>query len=71
MIGYYTHDLALHVVVVPISHVLNDVRAEVGGHHNDRIAKIHCATLAIGQSAVIQHLKQDIKDIRMCLFNFV
>ena len=71
MVRYCAHDLALHVIVVPVSHVLNDVRAEVGGHHNDRVAKVDCATLAIGQSTIIQHLKQDIEDIRVRLFNFV
>ena len=71
MVRYCAHDLALHVVIVSISHVLNDVRAKVRGHHNDRVAKVDCATLAIGQSTIIQHLKQDIEDIRVRLFNFV
>ena len=44
---------------------------QVGGQDDDGVFKIHRASLRIGDSAVIQHLKQDVKYIRVRLFHLV
>src|SRR5690554_2782565 len=63
---HHFHHRRLHVFVVLLARLLlNDVRAQVGGHHNYRVAEVHGAALAIGQAAVVQHLQQNVKDIRV------
>ena len=52
-------------------HALDDGRTNVRSHHDDRIFKVDRTSLAIGQTPIVQHLQQDIKDIRMGFFNFV
>ena len=42
-----------------------DIAAQVRGHDDQGVAEIHRAALAVGQAAVVQHLQQNIKDIRM------
>ena len=52
-------------------HALDDGRTNVGGHHDDCVFKVHGATLSIGQTPIVQHLQQDVENIRMGFFNFV
>ena len=44
---------------------------QVRGHNDDGVAEIHRAALTVGQSAVIQHLQQHIKHIRVRFFNLI
>ncbi len=45
--------------------------AEVGGHDDDRILKVHSSALGIGDTSVIQNLEQDVEYIRMCFFHLI
>ena len=45
--------------------------ADVAGHHNHRVFKVHRAPLPIGQTPIVQHLQQNIKHIGMRFFHFV
>src|SRR5664280_1353981 len=45
--------------------------AKVGGHDDQCIAKIHCSTLSIRQSAIIQQLQQHVKYVRVSLFDLI
>ena len=66
------HDCRLHGVVVFLTRLfLNDVRAQVGGHHDHGIPEVDRTALAVGQATIIQHLQQDIEDIRMGLFHLI
>ncbi len=57
---------------VGIAHQLLDLRrAQVRGHDDHRIAEVHGTPLAVGQATVVQHLQEDVEDIRMRLFHLV
>ena len=43
----------------------------VGRHADDRVGKVHRATLGVVDLALVQNLQQDIHDVRMCFFDFV
>ena len=45
--------------------------ADITRHDDDRILKIHYPALIIGQPPVVEHLQEDIKNIRVCFFNFI
>ena len=47
------------------------VRADVRGHQNDRVAKIHDVAGVVGQLALLQDLQQQIPNVRVRLFDFV
>ena len=62
----------LNLFAVHLTLVLHDfAAAQVAGHDNQRILKVHAAALAIGQAAIVQNLQQHIEHIRMGLFDFV
>src|SRR5690606_29927696 len=61
----------LHDLVRLIRHALDVLRSQVRSHDDDGIAKVDRATLPISQTTVIEHLKQDIKNIRMSLFHLI
>ena len=50
---------------------LDDVRTEVRGGDDDGVSEVHHAALAICQAAIVEHLKQDVVDIGMRLFDFI
>ncbi len=72
---HHAHHRRLHLRVglrtVVGAHVLDLVRAQVRGHHDDGVAEVHGAALAVGQAAIVQHLQQDVEHIRMRLLHFV
>src|SRR5690606_3536695 len=51
--------------------LLDVLAAEVGGHHDDGVAEVHGAALAVGEAAVIEHLQQDVEHVRMRLLDLV
>ena len=66
------HQHLLNLFAVHLTLVLHDfAAAQVTGHDNQRILKVHAAALAIGQAAIVQNLQQHIEDVRMGLFDFV
>ncbi|MNI18250.1 hypothetical protein D3C73_716520 [compost metagenome] len=70
--GQQLHQQGLHLLVVLLGVVLLDqIRAEVGGHDHHCVAEVHGAALTIGQAAIVQHLQQDVEHIRVRLLNLV
>ena len=49
----------------------NQVRPDVGGHDDDRVAEVDLAALGIGQVPVVEDLQQYVEDVRMCLLDLV
>ena len=49
----------------------DQVRPQVGGHDDDGIFEIDGSSLVVCQSAIIEHLKQNIENIRMRLFDLI
>ena len=72
MIAHYLHHRGLHGLVISATgQGLNQIRPQVGGHHHHRIAEIHRTALTIGQATIIQHLQQNVEDIRVSLLHLV
>jgi hypothetical protein len=66
------HHRRLHGFIVFLTRQLLDhLAAQVGGHHDHRVAEIHRTPLAIGQAPVIEHLQQYVEHIRVRLFHLV
>ena len=62
----------LNLFSIHLTLVLHDfAAAQVTGHDNQGVLKVHAAALAIGQAAIVQNLQQHIEHIRMGLFDFV
>ena len=55
----------------PAEKFLDDGRADVAGHDDERVFEIDRAALAVGQPAVIEHLQQDVENVVVRLFDFV
>ena len=74
---HFVETLLLHVQPVDFGRfsveeiVLNDVRADVTGHDDNRVSEIDRAPLAIGESAVVEHLQEDVEHVWMRLLNLV
>src|SRR5690606_6535763 len=47
------------------------LRAEVAGHHDDRVGDVHGPALRVGQPAVVEDLQQDVEDVRVGLLHLV
>ena len=48
-----------------------ELRAEVAGQDQDRVAEVDRAALAVGEPAVVEHLEQDVEDLRVRLLDLV
>ena len=46
-------------------------RAEVRGQHDQRVAEVDRAALAVGQPAVVEHLEQHVEHVRVRLLDLV
>ena len=51
--------------------VEQNLAAEVRGQNDDRVLEVHGSALRVRDSAVVEHLQQHVKHVRMRLFNFV
>ena len=51
--------------------LLKPLRPEVGGHHNNAVAKVCHTASSVGQPAITQHLKEQIEERRISLFEFI
>ena len=45
--------------------------ADVGGHDDDGVLKVHRPAVAVGEAAVVQDLEQRVEDLRVGLFDLV
>lgn len=61
----------LDLVGLLAHHGLDHVRANVAGHDDHGVLKVHSATLAIGQAAIVQHLQQHVEHVGMGFFHLV
>ena len=48
-----------------------ELRAEVRGHHDHRVAEVDRATLAVGQASVVEHLQQQVEHVGVRLLDLV
>mmetsp|Transcript_46897 Transcript_46897/g.118173 ORF Transcript_46897/g.118173 Transcript_46897/m.118173 type:complete len:499 (-) Transcript_46897:1516-3012(-) len=68
------HNRALHAVAQhtrvagPLHH---ELRAQVGGHDDDRVGEVHGAALRVGEAAVVQHLQQHVEHVGVRLLHLV
>ena len=52
-------------------HLLDHLRAEIGGHHHHGVLEIDGAALPVGHAPVVQHLQQHVEHVRVRLLDFV
>ena len=45
--------------------------AQVGGHDHDRVAEVHRAALAVGETAIVKQLQQDVEHFVVGLLDLV
>ena len=64
-------DLMAHFLLVLAGQIGDSLGAHVRRHDDNRVLEGHLAALAIGQTAVVKHLQQHVKDIRMSLLHLV
>ena len=60
-----------HLLLVLAGQIGDGLGAHVRRHDDNRVLEGHLATLTIGQTAVVEHLQQHVKDIRMGLLHLV
>ena len=65
------HGLLARLLRILCGELENRGRADVRRHDDHRVAKIDGAALAVGETAVVENLQQDVEDVRMRLFDFV
>ena len=51
--------------------LLNELRAQVGRHHQDRVLEIDLPPQAIRKQPVVQDLQEHVEDIRMSFFDLI
>ena len=54
-----------------VAALLQEARAQVGGHDDDGVLEVHLVAEAVGQLAVFEHLQQDVVNVRVGLLDFV
>ena len=54
-----------------LGELADELRAHVRRHDDDGVLERHHAALAVGQTAVVQHLQQDVEHVRMRLLDLV
>ena len=68
----HLHHSVFHGVVIALAgHALDQIGAQVGGHHHHRVAEVHGPALTVGEAAVLEHLQQDVEDVRMGFLHLV
>ena len=55
----------------PNRFTLSFTYTSVGGHDQHHVAEIRFTPVIVGQRAVIHHLQQQVKDIRVRFFDFI
>ena len=59
------------VDVLVLAEIGEVVAAEVRGHHDDGVAEVDRAALAVGQPPVVEHLEEHVEDVGMRLLDLV
>ena len=55
----------------PFRLIHQELRAEVRGHDDQRVAEVDGAALPVGQAAVVEHLQQHVEHVRVRLLDLV
>ena len=66
------HDLRVdsrRILALLLQH--QQISAEIGGHDDQDVAKINRPPLPIGQTAIVEHLQQDVEDVGMRLLDLI
>jgi len=50
---------------------LNQISADIGGHDDNRIAKINLMPFGVGQVPLFHNLQQELQGFRVCLFDLI
>src|SRR5437660_7911022 len=70
--AYRFHDLLAHGLGrLSFEQACQVLRTEIRGENDDAVAEVHRPSLPVSQPAVIEHLEQDVEDVRMRLFDLV
>ncbi len=64
-------DRVLDVLGVLADHGLDQLRADIGRHHDHRILEVDRAALAVGQAPIVEHLQQHVEHIGVRLLDLV
>ena len=66
------HHLGLHLLVVVLAReLLDQLGAEVRGHHDHGVAEVDRAALTVRQAAVVEHLEQHVEHVGVRLLDLV
>ena len=65
------HHLGAGMLLVAVFVGREEFSAQIRSEDDHRVAEIHGAALAVGQAAIVQHLKQHIEHVAVRLFDFV
>ena len=68
----HDHSLSLRLdIAVFIDAIQQILGTDVGGHDQNGVLEVHGLAGGIGDTTIVQYLKQDIEYIRMCLFHLI
>src|SRR4051794_14019039 len=74
-LAHFLDDHALHRLIVAAFREAavfeNAMASDVGGHNDDRIFEIDRTALPICETAIVENLQHQIKNVRMRLLNFI
>ena len=63
--------LILFLLIEALEVLADDGRAFVGGHDDDGVLEVDEATLVVGQTSIVEHLKKDVEHVRVGLLNLI
>ena len=70
VLPYDGHDRVFHCIVVFLTRqLLDQLRAQVRRHDDNRISQVDRSTLTIRQPTVVEHLQQYVEHVRMCFLS--
>ena len=65
------HLVAHHIDILVLAERDQIFRAQIRRHHDERVAEVDGAALAVGEPPVVEHLEQHVEDVGMCLLDLV
>ena len=69
------HHFVFHVLigrrVIATAVVQDQVAAHVGRHNHDRVLKVYCAPVPVGEPAIVEDLEQHVKHVGVRLLDLV
>src|SRR5690606_2415379 len=69
---HHFHHLRLDILDrLPLVKAGEELAAEVAGKNDQRVGEVDHPTLPVGQTAIIEHLQEDVEHVRVRLLDFV